>query len=343
VRNRYGFAMWLRGFFMIAHKMQTTSGFWTRLSLAGLAVVAGLMVAAPPLAAAETLRVGRPSARGFAGVPLAVGVRHGMFSRQSLDLELLVFGGGRTAQAMAAGAVDISIQSGTEMAFLAKGVPAKAVAVLAGTPRELVLVVRPDLPIHSADDLKGRTIGVTGISLTGWLVSEVSRQQGWGPNGIKLNYAQPAASWALMKTRQIDGMAVDLGSALQAERNHEARILLNFGENLAAFHVFIAAASNDLIKTRPDAVRRFLTAWFDTIGFMRANKAATVAVSAEAQDVEPDIAGRVYDDVMPEFSLDGKFDSAALAALSRSFVALQMLPREPDMMSLYTEAFLPKP
>jgi hypothetical protein len=34
-----------------------------------------------------------------------------------------VFGGGRTSQAMTAGAVDISVQSGTEMAFLAKGVP----------------------------------------------------------------------------------------------------------------------------------------------------------------------------------------------------------------------------
>jgi NitT/TauT family transport system substrate-binding protein len=302
-----------------------------------------LLAVQSSICAAEMLRVGRPSARGFAGVPLVVGVKHGFFHTQDLDLELLVFGGGRTAQAMTAGGVDISIQSGTEMAFLAKGVPAKAVAALAGPPRELVLVVRPDLPINSAADLKGRTIGVTGISLTGWLVSEVSRRQGWGPNGIKLNYAQPASSWALMKTRQIDGMAVDLGTALQAERNRDAKILLNFGTDLEAFHVFVAAAHNDLIRTRPDAVRRFLKAWFESIAFMRANKAATVAVSAELQDIEADIASRVYDDVMPEFSSDGKFNDQALATLSRSFVALEMLPQEPDMRALYTEEFLPKP
>jgi hypothetical protein len=46
---------------------------------------------------------------------------------------------------------------------------------------------------------------VTGPSLTGWLVQALSRQQGFGPNGIKMNYAQPAFSWALMKTRAIDG------------------------------------------------------------------------------------------------------------------------------------------
>jgi ABC-type nitrate/sulfonate/bicarbonate transport system substrate-binding protein len=93
---------------------------------------------------------------------------------------------------MIAGAVDISVQSGTEMAFLAKGV-GKAVAALAGPPNELVLVVRPDLPIRSACDLKGRSIGVTGSSLTGWLVQALSGQQGFGPNGIKMNYAQPAS------------------------------------------------------------------------------------------------------------------------------------------------------
>jgi ABC-type nitrate/sulfonate/bicarbonate transport system substrate-binding protein len=39
-----------------------------------------------------------------------------------------------------------------------------------------VLVVRPDLPISTAYDLKGRSIGVTGPSLTGWLVQALSRQ-----------------------------------------------------------------------------------------------------------------------------------------------------------------------
>jgi ABC-type nitrate/sulfonate/bicarbonate transport system substrate-binding protein len=99
-----------------------------------------------------------------------------------------VFGGGRTSQAMTAGAVDISVQSGTEMAFLAKGVPGKAVAALAGLPNELVLVVRPDLPIRAASDFKGRSIAVTGPSLTSWRVQALSRQQGFGPNGIKMSY-----------------------------------------------------------------------------------------------------------------------------------------------------------
>jgi ABC-type nitrate/sulfonate/bicarbonate transport system substrate-binding protein len=187
-----------------------------RIATALVAAMAALLVGE---AAADSLRVGRPSARGFAGVPLVTGVKHGFFRAQGLDLELAVFGGGRTSQAMTAGAVDISVQSGTEMAFLAKGVPGKAVAALAGPPNELVLVVRPDLPIRSA---------------------------------------------------------------------------------------------------------------------------STVAVQVELQEIEADIANSTYDEVIPEFSLDGKFDPKALAALGRSFVELDYLPKEPDMTALYTEEFLPK-
>jgi NitT/TauT family transport system substrate-binding protein len=152
-----------------------------------------------------------------------------------------------------------------------------------------------------------------------------------------MNYAQHASSWALMETKAIDGMVVDLGTALQAERNGDARILVNFGKILVDFQVFVAVAHSDVVRARPDAVRRFLTAWFDTIAFMRANKAATVAGQAELQEIKPDIANRTYDEVIFEFSLDSRCNPKALAALSRSFVELDYLPKEPDMTALYTE------
>jgi ABC-type nitrate/sulfonate/bicarbonate transport system substrate-binding protein len=145
-----------------------------------------------------------------------------------------------------------------------------------------------------------------------------------------------------MKTRSIDGMVTDLGSALQAERNGDARILVNFGNSIEDFHVFVAVAHDDVIRNRPDTVRRFLKAWLETIAFMRADKAAVVAVSMEVQELDADIASRVYDEALPEFSLDGKFSAKALAVLGRSFVELKYLPQEPDMKSLYTEEFLPK-
>jgi NitT/TauT family transport system substrate-binding protein len=98
-----------------------------------------------------------------------------------------------------------------------------------------------------------------------------------------------------------------------------------------------------MIAGRPDAIRKFLAGWFDTIAFMRANKADTVKVAMDVLELPEAIAGPTYDRVMPAFSTDGKFDDRALATLSRSFVELELLPAEPkDMHRLYTEQFLPK-
>ncbi len=58
-------------------------------------------------------------------------------------------------------------------------------------------------------------------------------------------------------------------------------------------------------------------------------------------DLPGDLAARGYDQWMEAYSRDGSFDPAALELLAKSFVEMGLLPTEPDMSRLYTEAFLP--
>jgi ABC-type nitrate/sulfonate/bicarbonate transport system substrate-binding protein len=216
------------------------------------------------------------------------------------------------------------------------------VAALAGPPLEMILVVRPDGPIKTVADLKGRVAGVSAAaSLTGWLIRELSRQEGWGPEGINIFVASVPARWAALKTREIDGTLVDLGSGLQAERGGYGRILLHFGDIVKVFQIHAIYATDAVLAAHPDAVRGFLAGWFETIAFMRANKAKTVEIAARVTGNDADLMSRSYDDVMPEFSDDGRFDQAALKVLARSFVELKLLDHEPDMTPFYTEALLP--
>jgi len=120
--------------------------------------------------------------------------------------------------------------------------------------------------------------------------------------------------------------------------------LLGFGDLVRDFHTHIIYASNKLIAGKPDAVRRFNAAWFDTIAFMRTNKGETVKTAIAVLELPEEIASPTYDKLMPVFSTDGKFDDKALATLSRSFVDLELLPSEPkDIRRHITEEFLPKP
>ena len=64
---------------------------------------------------------------------------------------------------------------------------------------------------------------------------------------------------------------------------------------------------------------------------METHKDQVVDVAAPIMGVSPALAGRAYDELMPTFSRDGKFDVEALKVLARSYVEMDLLPKEPDM------------
>jgi ABC-type nitrate/sulfonate/bicarbonate transport system substrate-binding protein len=309
------------------------------LVLAALATVA----LSTPAAAADKLRVGKAVPEAFSFVPPDVGMRNGIFQKNNVELELTAFAGdARMQQAAAADSIDILLGSGPAMAFIVKGAPIKGVAAMAGPPLLLAIVVRPNGPKTIAD-LKGKTVSVsTAGSLTYWLVSETARRHGWGPNGITIAPmgAMPGQIAAL-KRGDIDGTIMDIGNAFDLEKKGEARILVRFSD-IKDFHIHVIFATDKATATKPEVVRNFLKGWFETIAFMRSHKADTVKVAKEVMEKDEDISGRVYDELMPMFSDTGRFDKAALATLSKSYVELKLLPSEPDMSKLYTEAFLPK-
>ena len=306
----------------------------TALMLVGLAGSAG---------AAEKLRVGKAVPEAFSFVPLDVGMRQGIFAKHGLEIESIAFAGdARMQQAAAADSIDILLGSGPAMAFIAKGAPIKGVAGMAGPPLLLAIVVRPDGPKTPAD-LKGKTVSVsTAGSLTYWLVSETSRRQGWGPTGINIAPmgAMPGQIAAL-KRGDIDGLITDIGNALELEKRGEGRILVRFTD-IKDFHIHVIFATDKVIAAKPQAVRGFLAGWFDTIAFMREKKSDTVKIAMEVMNKDQEISNRVYDELMAMFSDTGRFEAPALETLKKSYVELKLLPSEPDMSKLYTEAFLPK-
>jgi NitT/TauT family transport system substrate-binding protein len=308
-----------------------------------LGFVALLAVSIAPAHAAEKLRVGKAVAEAFTFTPVEIGMRIGIFANNGLDIDSIAFtGDARMQTAAAAGSIDILIGSGPAMAFIEKGAPIKGVAAMAGPPLLMAIVARPDGP-KSAADLKGKKDSVsTAGSLTYWLVSTTSYRQGWGPNGIQI---QPMGAMqgqiAAMKRGDIDAITTDIGNALNLEERGEARIIVRFNE-LTDFHLHVIFATNQIIASKPELVRAFLKGWFETIAFMRKNKAETVKIAADVTGKSESITSRTYDECMSTFSDTGKFEPKALETLRKSYVELKLLPTEPDMSKLYTEAFLPK-
>jgi ABC-type nitrate/sulfonate/bicarbonate transport system substrate-binding protein len=175
---------------------------------AALLLAAGVL--APSGVSAETLRVGKAVAKSFSFAMIDLGIKAGIFGKHGLDLQVTSFGGGaRLQQAMVAQSIDIGFGGGVDMAFVAKGSPITGVAAIAGPP-DLILAVRPDAGIDRLADLKGKKVSVSSpAAVTGWMMRELSRQQGWDPerqDGVTLVANAPQAGWAAMRTKEIDGI-----------------------------------------------------------------------------------------------------------------------------------------
>ena len=309
------------------------------------AVLAAAIASAFTLSARadDVLKVGKAVPEAFSFVPLDVGIQKGFFKKNGLDVQSIAFAGdAKLQQAMAAGSIDLGLGSGPGMAFIVKGSPVKAIAAMAGPPLLLAIVVRPDGP-KTVADLKGKKVSVsTAGSLTYWLVSETSRRQGWGPHGIQIEPmgAMPGQIAAL-KRGDIDGIIMDIGNAFNLEKKGEGRILVRF-KDINDFIIHVIYATNTNIAKRPDDLRKFLKGWFETIAFMRANKAETVKIAAKVIDKDEEITARTYDELMPMFSDHGTFEPKALDVLTKSFVELGTLKEPPDPKVLYNDSFLPK-
>ena len=313
----------------------------TGKKLAALAMLAALCGILP--AQAETIRVGKAVPEAFSFVPLDIGMRQGFFKKRGLDVESIAFAGdAKMQQAAAAGGIEFLLGSGPALGYIAKGAPVKGIAAMAGPPLLLAIVVPPN-GAKTPADLKDKKISVsTAGSLTYFLVSETARRQGWGPKGIDIKPmgAMPGQI-AAMKRGDIDGLITDIGNALNLEKMGEGRILVRFLD-IKDFHIHVIFGTNNVLAENPKAASAFLEGWLESIRFMRANKAQTVKIAAEVTEKDEEITAKVYDELMPMFSDDGRFDAKALTLLSRSLVELDILKAEPDMSKLYTEDFLPK-
>ena len=183
-----------------------------------VSLVASAVLDRPSLAE-ETVRIGKSVPQAFGFVPLDVGSRFGIFKKYGVEVEILNFGGAPALnQALAADSADMGLNSGADLALIVRGLPTRAVAASAGAPLEITLLLGADSTIKSVADMKDKGVAVSSLtSLTGWLVAELSRQQGWGPDGIKrISIAQVSGYFPALLTHQVDGITIDLSSAFNA-------------------------------------------------------------------------------------------------------------------------------
>ena len=296
--------------------------------------------------AAEKLRVGIPATEAFTFMPVAFGEHLGIFKKNGVEVEsITLLGSAKLHQAMTADAIDIALGAGSDFLFLVKGAPEIAIAGMGSPPLDISFIVPYDSPAKTADDLRGKKIGISTVgALTDWFAHRLARVKGWKPEEL-IEVAvgsDKSTEAAFIATHQIDAMITGSASGLQLEDSKRGRLLFPASQLVDDFLDHAIFASDKIVKSDPAGVRSFLKAWFETIAYMRAHREETIQFAVTATRRSEAVENKEYDLVMPMFSADGKFPPKDLKVMSASFVDLKLLESEPDLTKYYTEAYLPR-
>ena len=308
-----------------------------------VAAAVALVLSASPAWALDLIKAGK-SGPSVTWTVLDVGTAEGIWAKNGIEVQALQFAGDApTQQALTSGAINIGLGSGPAMGYHVKGVPAIAVATLAGPPYSFVLIVKPDGPIRQIADLKGQSVGVTSAgSVTEWLTRQLSVREGWGPTGIiSVPLGDDRSRLAAIKTGDLAGSVMAAVTAYSYEDQKQARILLSFGDFVSHFATHVMLASDAMIKDNPDLLRRFLKGWFESVAYMKAHREAGIAIAVKSLGLSVAAVSREYDAEMKMLSDDGAFDPAAVALIQKSLVDLKILPTEPPVSQMYDGSFVP--
>ena len=67
-------------------------------------------------------------------------------------------------------------------------------------------------------------------------------------------------------------MIVEANAGYRLEEDGTGRVLVQFGDLIKTFHIYVLYARRDFAEKNPDAVRAFLAGWFETIDYMQKHR-----------------------------------------------------------------------
>ena len=237
----------------------------------------GAMIASCAGAAqAEAFKIASPNRGSWEGAIPEMGKQAGIFKKHGLDLDIIyTSGGGETMQVVISGSVDVGLSAGLAGALgaYAKGAPIRIVGASSSGGREVFYYVPAASPLKSLREASGKSIAYsttgssTHIGALRWIKE-------YDLKGAKIT---PTGDAATTTTQALTGQ-VDIGWSvgpfnLDRIEKGEIRMIgqLSDSPHMRAQTIRVQIANSAAIAARPDAFRRYLQAYQETLDWMYAS------------------------------------------------------------------------
>jgi len=161
------------------------------------------------------------------------------------------------AEALNAHAVDLGPIGDAPLIFaLAAGARVKAIGANRSDAYGTAVLVRPDSPLKSAADLKGRSVATNRGSIGHYVTLKAIVAAGLQPSDVNLRFLAPADAKLALTQGSVDAWATWEPYTALAETGGHARVLVN-GRGLLPGLSYLAATDQAIAARRP-ALQDFL-------------------------------------------------------------------------------------
>ena len=247
--------------------------FALRQTIPMLALFAALLLDVTAFAQPTKIRLASTAATSTEKIAFVLAKDAGILKKHNIDLEVILITGGPVAmQALLAKSLDIVTTSAT--VFLHGFVEGADVKIVGGVNNRFpyTFFTRPN--ITSPAQLKGKTQGITRYGSTDELATRMAIEQfGLNPKS-DVKFIQGGGSAGRINALQagsIDGTSLISGVSHVAKKAGLIP-MLDFAEKEIEYQMTGVVARGDFLKSNPEALRRFLRAYVESVRFYKANR-----------------------------------------------------------------------
>jgi ABC-type nitrate/sulfonate/bicarbonate transport system substrate-binding protein len=309
------------------------------------AVAAAVVLIYSAASAEDALKVSVAGRGAFENQVSEVGERQGFFKKHGLALEVLYSRGSReTLAAVTTGATDIGTSVGTlgALGAFGKGAPIRLIGgSMIGVSEFWYVPVNS--PIKSLKQAAGKTVAHSATGSASNLMVLALQEL----HGIKVRpvaTGNPAATFAQVMSGQVDvGYSVPPFAIAELEQG-KIRIIARGSDipALAKQTVRFIVANADALGRRPDAFRRYMQGYRDTVEWMFSPDPQALAAYSAWAGVPEGVARRTRDDFMRrENMLPDQL--SRLDAVMADAVTYKFIPAPLDAETLKTLLQLQEP
>ena len=297
----------------------------------------------PAYAQATSVRIGTAVLGDYSLVsPILVAQDKGFFKENGVAAEFTPFRGGPDLlKNVQANQVQIGLTGSTDVpVFRAAGVPIRCVAITVNS-NHFTFNVAPG--ITKLDDLKGKSIGVTGVGASTWVFATMlAKRQGWDPQrDVKIvPLGGLDAQLAALTRGETHAFVWGDGGAM-LELQGKSKVLLRLDTVTPKWVSQAVYCTDDYIKTNKDAIRRALRAMFQGIKFIRESPKESFTIAAKTLGWSEEGVARAHAISGPLFNPDGRIDVEALGVMQNTLLELGVVKNRVPLDDHYTPEFTP--